>query len=254
MKLNEVDIVNRYNNGESTHQIAKDLGTNPTRIQRILIKQGVERRSKSDAQKVALENGVSVHPTQGRKRTEKEKEKISKGAVEFWDNADQKIKEKRSKTSKENWKNIPKSKKQEMLSKAISSIQKAAKEGSKLEKHIHRILTELQYLFEPHKKMFMAASKNLEVDIYIPSIKTIIEIDGLSHFEPIWGEDRLQKQIEFDTQKEGLIRSKGYNLVRIENLGNSFAIARLNKLKEELKRVLEEVSNLTGDYKVIKYE
>jgi very-short-patch-repair endonuclease len=254
MKLNELEVVDRYNNGESTHQIAKDLNTNATRIQRVLIRHNVQLRSKSEAQKIALENGISKHPTLGRQRTKEEKEKISEAAVKYWDTADDKVKAKRSKTSKENWKKIPKEKRHEMSSKALAAIQKAAVDGSKLEKYVHRMLTELQYSYEAHKTMFLAGSKKLEVDVYIPSISTIIEIDGLSHFEPIWGEERLQKQIQFDTQKEGLIRSKNYNLLRIENLGNSFAIARLNKLKEELKVALSELSTLNGEYRTIRYE
>lgn len=252
--LNESDIVKRYENGDSPYKIASDLGTNPTKIRRILERLGIKTRKKSEAQKIALQTGRSLHPTKGRVRTDLEKEKISSSVVNYWDSADESIKKQRSEISKKIWKSIPKDKLANMKDKAIKAIQAAAKNGSKLEKIVCSILTKLGYAYDTHKTMFLVGSKNLEADIYIPSIQTIIEIDGLSHFKPIWGEDALQKQISFDTQKEGIIRSKGFNLIRIENLGSSFAIARLKKLENDLNSVLSELQEKKGEYKVIKYE
>jgi len=252
--LNESDIVKRYESGDSPYKIASDLGTNPTRIRRILKRLNVKIRQKSEAQKVALQTGRSSHPTKGRTRTSLEKEKISNSVVGYWDSADETTKKRRSEISKKIWSSIPKDKLDSMKDKAIRAIQAAAKNGSKLEKIICGMLTKLGYVYDTHKTMFLVGSKNLEADIYIPSLLTIIEIDGLSHFKPIWGEEALQKQIGFDTQKEGIIRSKGYNLIRIENLGSSFAIARLSVLEKSLALVLSELNEKKGEYKVIKYE
>jgi very-short-patch-repair endonuclease/DNA-binding CsgD family transcriptional regulator len=253
MLINESEIVKRYRSGDSPYKIAADLNTNPTKIRRILEKLGEKTRSKSEAQKLALKNGTATHPTKGRARTDEEKSKISKSAVAFWDNATQDKKDWRSETSRKIWQSIPKDKLEDMRDKAIKAIQLAAKTGSKLEKEVCNILTSLGYVYETHRTVFMISTKNLEVDIYIPSIQTIIEIDGLSHFEPIWGEEALQKQISFDTQKEGLIKSKGFNLIRIENKCSSFAIKRIGDLKNNLKTTLEQLTNLKGEYRVIKY-
>jgi very-short-patch-repair endonuclease len=253
MIINESEVVRRYRGGDSPYKIAKELGTNPTKIRRILERSGEKTRNKSDAQKLALKNGSAKHPTKGRTRTEEEKSKISTSAVRYWDNATQEKKDWRSEVSKKIWESIPEDKLKDMRDKAIKAIQMAAKTGSKLEKEVCNILTSLGYAYKTHETVFMISTKNLEVDIYIPSISTIIEIDGLSHFEPIWGEEALQKQIGFDTQKEGIIKSKGFNLIRIENKCSSFAIKRINDLKNNLNNVLKEISNMKGEYRVIKY-
>ena len=51
-------IINMYvEDGMSTKAIAEEFGTYPNKIRRALVSSGVELRSKSAAQKKALENG-----------------------------------------------------------------------------------------------------------------------------------------------------------------------------------------------------
>ena len=72
-------IISMYEDGHSTHEIAKNLKTYPNKIRRTLIKNGIRVRNSSEAQKVALEKGTSEHPTKGKTRTEEEKLKIIVG-------------------------------------------------------------------------------------------------------------------------------------------------------------------------------
>ena len=58
-------------------------------------------------------------------------------------------------------------------------------------------------MIEYHKKGIVPNS-NLEVDIYLPEMGAAIEIDGPSHFLPIWGEEALSKTIKSDNEKNGL--------------------------------------------------
>jgi hypothetical protein len=57
-------------------------------------------------------------------------------------------------------------------------------------------------------------------DIFIPSIKTVIEVDGKQHDEVVWydnGSDkRLKKQQNADLRKNCLINLLGYNIVRLK--------------------------------------
>jgi very-short-patch-repair endonuclease len=253
--MNIVDIVNMYRGGASTYEIANSFGTYPNKIRRMLEKNGEVLRDKSSAQITALESGRSAHPTKGKQRTEEEKIAISTSAVKHWENMGGDEKERRRAQSKELWDSISPEKKEKMREKAAQEIRKAAKDGSKLEKKIQEILTRAGYKYESHKKDLIPTQK-LELDLFIPALKTIIEVDGLSHFEPIWGEDQLKKQIEFDTQKDGIILSRGFRIIRIENFNSSMAIARLLKLEQELLQVLEDIKNGTLDtnLKVIKYE
>ena len=55
--------------------------------------------------------------------------------------------------------------------------------------------------------------------MYIPELKTIIEVDGPSHFLPIWGEERLQKQVNADLRKSGSLLSRGFVVIRIKTVG-----------------------------------
>ena len=259
--MNVTEIVRLYVDEEwSTYQIAKRFKTNPQRIRRILIKEGVTMRTKGQAQKAALKNGTAKHPTEGRKRTAEERMKISAGTVDYWEDMPDNERERRSKRSKEIWDSIDPIKKKNMLHKASDSIRKAATEGSKLEKEVQAFLVSEGYNVQFHKKDIIPTQK-LEVDLYLPEIRTIIEVDGLSHFEPIWGEEQLAKQLKFDSQKEGLMLGRGFDVIRVVSLSGSMAQAKLAKLfdelRDELKRI--EAARLGGakhspTIKVIKYD
>ncbi len=125
---------------------------------------------------------------------------------------------------------------------AIEAIQKAGKEGSKLEKFLLEELTNAGYFVEFHKKNLIP-NENLEIDLYIPDLKAIIEVDGPSHFLPIWGEDKLQKQIKSDFQKTGLILGKGFVIIRLKSLGNFVSLSRKETLMVELTECLRGIEN-----------
>ena len=47
-------------------------------------------------------------------------------------------------------------------------------------------------------------------------MSTAIEIDGPSHFEPVWGEEALSRTQKADQQKTGLLLSNGFVLIRVK--------------------------------------
>jgi len=51
-----------------------------------------------------------------------------------------------------------------------------------------------------------------ELDIFIPSLKLAIELNGIHHYEPIYGEDRLEKTKNKDNQKFQLCLKRGIEL------------------------------------------
>ena len=74
----EEKIIDMYtNDSKSTYQISQELNTYPNKVRRILKKHGVELKSRSEAQKNALDKGVSKIPTQGLRRTDAEKIRIN---------------------------------------------------------------------------------------------------------------------------------------------------------------------------------
>lgn len=256
MNINETEVVKLYSKDSwSTYDIADKYETYPNKIRRILKKHDVKLRGKSEAQKDALAKGKSKHPTAGRQRTDEEKMAISSSAVKFWDDMNDEEKEKRRQQSKENWDKLSPAKRADMRKKASESIRQAAREGSKLEKEVQGFLARAGYRYEAHKKD-LVPTKKYEIDLYVPALRTIIEVDGLSHFEPIWGEKQLAHQRKADAEKDGVVLGKGFKIIRIENRSGSMAISKLKELETALVATLKEIENKTIDtnLKVITYE
>ena len=88
------------------------------------------------------------------------------------------------------------------------------------------------------------ANENLEIDLYIPELKTIIEVDGPSHFLPIWGAEKLQKQIKADSQKTGLILSKGFVIIRVKSITDFVSLTSKENLVQNIKSILENIKEV----------
>tara|TARA_B100000287_G_scaffold353940_1_gene343902 strand:- start:3101 stop:3865 length:765 start_codon:yes stop_codon:yes gene_type:complete len=232
-------VIKMYNKeNKSTYEIAKLLDTYPNKIRRTLLKHGQKLKDKSEAQKTALAEGRSSHPTLGRKRSKDERIKISSSLVDYWEDMTEKERSRRSKIAKKNWKNMTAQQKENMRSKGIAAIQLAATQGSKLEQFIQRAVSNNGFTCESH--VLIIPSENLEIDLYVRDLKTIIEVDGPSHFLPIWGEDKLQKQINADLRKSGALLSKGYVVIRVKSLGQE----SLSKREELLNSVLDNLNSI----------
>lgn len=223
----------------STYEIAESLETYPNKINRTLKKHGYELKSKSSAQSNALKSGRRPHPTAGKERTLSEKVKISSSLASYWHEMNDKERERRSKQAKDRWANMPAKQKEVMQSRRVEAIRRSAKEGSKLEKFFQEKLSQAGFAVRVHQMIIPA--ENLEIDLYIPDLKTIIEVDGPSHFLPIWGEDKLQKQINADLRKSGALLSKGYAVVRVKSLGQE-SLSKREQLSEEVIRLLNQIS------------
>lgn len=233
----EQNIISLYQDeNKSTYEIAELLNTYPNKIRRILKKHGCILKTRGEAQKNGLQTGRIGHPTMGKTRSQQEKVKISSSMVDYWENLDNEERERRSKLAKENWDELSEEQKDRLRQSAIENIRKAGKEGSKIEKTILKRLTNSGFRVEFHKKNLIANEK-LEIDLYLPDLKTIIEIDGPSHFFPVWGDEKLQKQIKADAQKSGLILSKGFVIIRVKVLG-------FISLKKQEDVIVEIVNNL----------
>lgn len=224
---------------KSTYEIAKHLNTYPNKVRRTLIKHGFELKSKSEAQKNALKTGRSYHPTEVKKRSSKEKLNISKGMVTHWGEMTKEQRENRINQAKERWQEMDLEQKDKMSRLAIEAIRKAGKEGSKLEKFVVERLKQEGHKVDFHNKTLIPTEK-LEIDIYLPELRTIIEVDGPSHFLPIWGEEKLQKQIKADLHKSGLILSRGYAIIRVKAM-NSPNLNNKEKLASDIISILDRI-------------
>lgn len=241
--INEKEIVKLYtDNNKSTYDLAKMFSTYPNKIRRILVKYGVQMKTKSEAQKNALSSGKSKLPTEGKRRTKEERLKISSGLQKRWQNMDKETYEAHVSRAKQRWINMSQEEKNNMTQAAIKAIQIAGKEGSKLEKFLRDEFVRNGLNVQVHTKNIIP-NENLEIDLYFPNIKTIIEIDGPSHFLPIWGEEKLQKQIKSDSHKTGLILSKGFAIIRVKHLSDSLSLNDRENLKNRLIDMLKVIKN-----------
>ena len=108
--------------------------------------------------------------------------------------------------------------------------------NSKLEKFILTQLLKDGYRVDFHKEQMLSNTK-LQVDLFLPTINLAIEIDGPSHFAPIWGQDALTKNQKYDEKKNGLLIGKGLSLIRIKQT-KDFSKTRANIIYTKLLNLL----------------
>jgi len=237
--MNEDAIIKMYVvENKTPTEIAEQLNTYPNKIRRFLLKRGYELKSRSESQRLAIAAGRKEHPTAGKKRTEEERLKISKAVTQNWQQTSDTEKARRAQLSKERWEALSDAKKEKMRQSSVAKIREAGKKGSKIEQFVAKEIGKL-YALEYHKKDLLV-NQNLEIDLYVTKLKTVIEIDGPSHFLPIWGEEKLQKQIKADLDKNGLILSKGFNIIRVKML-RRIPIARRQEIVNEIMKTLNNI-------------
>lgn len=209
--------------------IATELNTYANAVRRTAIKMGIKPRDKSEAQSSALKAGRHTHPTKGKKRSDKTKLAISEGVSKSWQNLSDAAYDKRVEGGKKQWENMSEEQKTNLQSLAIEAVRKTSREGSQLEKFVCNHLRENGILIEFHKKG-VHYNNALEVDLFLPEKNIAIEIDGPSHFLPIWGEESLQRTIQADTAKNGILLSLKVNVVRVKQLKKNLSNKNLRDI------------------------
>lgn len=216
--------------------IAKKYKTYPNRIRRDAQKFNIEARNKSEAQSNAINTGKHKHPTKGTTRSDETKQKIGKSVLNSWENLSSSELKKRKLKAKINWENKDEEEKKHMQRSAINAVRETSKTGSKLEKYIHKKLLSSGYKVEFHKEQSLVNTK-LQLDLFLPSINTVIEIDGPSHFAPVWGGEALKKNITYDKKKEGLITGRGWHLIRVKQT-KDFSPTRADAIMDQIVLLL----------------
>jgi hypothetical protein len=232
-------------NNKSFRDIADLYGTYANKVRRDAIKFHIKIRDKSEAQKNALSNGKAEHPTKGKTRSNEVKEKIGMSVMNAWESLDQATIQQRKDKARQNWENLSEDVKENILREANSAVRQASKIGSKLEIYLFNNLLQDGYRVDFHKEQTLSNTK-LQIDLFLPTLNTAIEVDGLSHFEPVWGHDTLSRNQGYDNKKTGLILGKGLVLIRIKQL-KDFSPSRAKVLYNELKTILENIKTKFPD-------
>lgn len=106
-----------------------------------------------------------------------------------------------------------------------------------------RLYLESQGIEYKYQKRFKDCSHKttLPFDFYLPNLKTLIEFDGIQHFEPIsiWGGEKALKSLKIrDEIKNEFASEHNYKLIRI----NYFELEKIDKiLKAEIKTAYNNV-------------
>lgn len=222
---------------KSWDAIAKECKCSRTKIRTLARKFGIAGRSRTDAQHIVLK--VHGHPRQGATTSIATKTKISESMGEHWDQLSEKEQEKKRQVSKDLWKNRDPEENKRIQTAGAMSFHKASRDGSKLERYLAFELNKLGYKVELHKEHHLK-NEALQIDIFLPTIGVAIEVDGPTHFEPIFGQDKLEKIQKSDRQKTGLILSCGYYFIRIKHvkkLSHRFQRDTLNKIVKILHMI-----------------
>ena len=62
-----------------------------------------------------------------------------------------------------------------------------------------------------------------ELDIYIPSLKLGFEINGIFHYKPIFGQDKLDNIVRKDIIKNSICKNKNIDLITIKDTSVKFS-------------------------------
>lgn len=233
-------IIADYQNGKSTYEIAEDLNTYSNKIRRALRFLGVKLRGYGEAQKNALKEGRVKHPTEGTKLSDETKQKISKTRAKTWASISDEERERLSNISRENWENMTDQERFDLRAKAMAAVKETVKHGTRVERFIREKLIEMGYSVMFHTKDVIK-SRRLELDMFLPELRTAIEIDGPGHFSPIWGEEKFQKQQKADFEKQGLILSEGYAIIRLRQLDRNMSMNRVRSICQVVVDAVEEI-------------
>lgn len=229
---------------KSVPVIALEMGTNETKIRRALKFLGVPIRSYAEAQSIAISQGIAKHPTKGKKLSKETINNISAQRSKAWLDLPEEDKQRFRDVKKEQWKNMTESARSELRSAAYAAIRESAEIGSKTERYVSAALEEEGYGVIIHARNLIQ-SQALEVDMFVPDLKTAVEIDGPSHFEPVWGSEKLMKQQSADTAKQGLLLNNGYVLIRVRQRDKSMSVKRM---KDVFDLVLSELRKIEVEF------
>jgi len=232
---------------KSFADIDKEFNTYANKIRRDAKKLHINIRGKSEAQKNALSTGKIAHPTKGKKRSQKTRDKIGFSVMKSWENLSEAELDRRKELARASWNSMDDTQKENILKLANDAVRETSKTGSKLEKFLLDGLIKHGYRVEFHKEQNLLNTK-LQIDLFIPKLNIAIEVDGPSHFLPVWGEDVLTRNIKYDNKKTGLLLGKGCVIIRIKQT-KDFSPSRANQILDELLKNIDIISQKFPDSK-----
>lgn len=229
----EYDFMMRhYTEDASIRALAREKGVHPNTLRRAMIKAGIKPRERSDILNANYENGT-IKPRKGFTMSEEHKIIIS--------NANHG----RKRTSQKK-NNVIVKNNDAMRSRGAAKSRESSKKGSKFERMLIDKLTANGYNVK-HQYEF----KEYKVDLYFPDVKLAVEIDGITHREPIYGIDKLNKTIERDKEKDNQLKQMGINILRIADNQKKPSLFNTIGVSSLINEVIEQIKLGKKVYKVV---
>lgn len=239
-KLDGETALEEYRRGDSLSMIAKRWNTNAKQVSRLIRNVGGKIRSFRSAQKLALQKGRIKHPTKGRERTDAEKEAISDSAKANYDALSFEEKQRLTEGCKKRWEELPLEKKVEFWGKAKIALVATAKYGSKAERFLYKGLIEAGYRAEPHQKHVLG-NDEMHIDILLNEARIAIEVDGITHHEPVFGTEEFLRRQDADLEKNRAVIAAGYHMVRVKLTGRTDSQVKMRRLLAALLKTVESL-------------
>lgn len=241
-EINEHEVRRLYYEERlSMRKVADAIGVPLATLSRYMKKHGITARSKASAQKNFLTD--NDHQMKGRKHTAETKKKISHALGDFWesltDEEREAVKRKIGAAWQRKWEAMTESQRKLMMQDLASKARAAQGKGSRLERFIAEELRTRGYLVEERTTNY-TAGKSFEIDIALPTERIAIEVDGPTHFLPIYGEEHLEQQQERDARKDELVNSAGYNMLRVQDNNGPLSQLRIDKIEQAIREIKED--------------
>jgi len=107
-----------------------------------------------------------------------------------------------------------------------------------LEQQLNELYSNLEILYNDKSTI------NSELDIYIPSLKLAIEINGIFHYEPIFGESKLQQIQNNDQRKHQACYEQGIEILWIDT--SSLKYFKSKNAQKYLDIITDVINNLSN--------
>lgn len=227
---------------KSTVEISKLVGCYPEQVRRALKKHNIPVRSKSKASKNFYKQG-GENSRKGYEFTEEEKERASIVAKQYWlSDESAEAKEKISVSSAAMWEGKTDDEKKEVVARLHAACRVASQEGSKAQRKIADLLRKKYNYNVMEGVTTLAGIGDLEVDIALPAKGIIIEVDGITHFEHVYSDNRYERAQEADARKNDIMTSAGWSVIRVKLVCERFSVGSCLLVCEKLNKMILEKS------------
>lgn len=227
--------------GLSLRKIAAQLQRPLSTVNKYMKKYGIDRRSKSGAQSLFLEN--NDHPMQGKHHSQETKDQISGTLGAFWNDLDdakrEEYRERVGSGWKRKWAAMSDGEKTNMIAELNAAGRAKQGQGSRFERFVAAELNKRGYAVEIRTHNYMPSAK-FEVDIALARQGVMIEVDGPTHFMDIYGEDALKRQQEKDAEKDEYLTQAGFGVLRVQDNNGPLSQVRIERITNKIEEMTEK--------------